>query len=80
VWHKEYLVSHRESNSVFISHLFFKWTRHAKLHNQTFNVGRTEENCRIRELAEIVGEIVPVARARRNSTMPIATLGSPPKI
>ncbi|MGO8756746.1 MAG: NAD-dependent epimerase/dehydratase family protein [Terracidiphilus sp.] len=27
--------------------------------NETFNVGRTEENFRIRELAEIVGEVVP---------------------
>jgi len=29
------------------------------IHNETFNVGRTEENYRIRELAEIVSEIVP---------------------
>jgi nucleoside-diphosphate-sugar epimerase len=29
------------------------------IHNQTFNVGLTEENYRIRELAEIVAEIVP---------------------
>ena len=29
------------------------------VHNQIFNVGRTEENYRIRELAEIVTEIVP---------------------
>ncbi len=29
------------------------------VHNQTFNVGRTDENYRIRELAEIVAEIVP---------------------
>ncbi|MGA7909286.1 MAG: NAD(P)-dependent oxidoreductase [Candidatus Sulfotelmatobacter sp.] len=29
------------------------------VHNQTFNVGRTEENYRIRELAEIVAETVP---------------------
>ncbi len=28
------------------------------VHNQTFNVGRTEENFRIRELAEIVAEVV----------------------
>jgi nucleoside-diphosphate-sugar epimerase len=29
------------------------------IHNQTFNVGRSEENYRIRELAAIVAEIVP---------------------
>jgi nucleoside-diphosphate-sugar epimerase len=29
------------------------------IHNETFNVGRTEENYRIRELAAIVAEIVP---------------------
>jgi nucleoside-diphosphate-sugar epimerase len=29
------------------------------VHNQTFNVGQTEENYRIRELAAIVAEIVP---------------------
>jgi nucleoside-diphosphate-sugar epimerase len=29
------------------------------VHNQTFNVGRNEENFRIRELAEIVAEVVP---------------------
>jgi nucleoside-diphosphate-sugar epimerase len=29
------------------------------VHNQTFNVGRTDENYRIRELAEIVAETVP---------------------
>ena len=29
------------------------------VHNQVFNVGRTEENYRIRELADIVAEIVP---------------------
>jgi nucleoside-diphosphate-sugar epimerase len=29
------------------------------IHNQTFNVGRTEENYRIRELAAVVAEIVP---------------------
>jgi len=32
------------------------------IHNQTFNVGRTEENYRIRELADIVAEIVPGCR------------------
>ena len=32
------------------------------VHNQTFNVGRTEENFRIRELAAIVAEIVPGSR------------------
>jgi nucleoside-diphosphate-sugar epimerase len=30
-----------------------------KIHNQAFNVGRTEENYQIRELAEIVKETVP---------------------
>jgi nucleoside-diphosphate-sugar epimerase len=29
------------------------------IHNETFNVGRTEENYRIRELAQIVAETVP---------------------
>jgi hypothetical protein len=29
------------------------------VHNQTFNVGRNDENFRIRELAQIVSEIVP---------------------
>jgi nucleoside-diphosphate-sugar epimerase len=29
------------------------------IHNRAFNVGRSEENYRIRELAEIVGEVVP---------------------
>jgi nucleoside-diphosphate-sugar epimerase len=29
------------------------------VHNQTFNVGQTEENYRVRELAEIVAETVP---------------------
>jgi nucleoside-diphosphate-sugar epimerase len=32
------------------------------IHNQVFNVGRTEENFRIRELAEIVAETVPGCR------------------
>jgi nucleoside-diphosphate-sugar epimerase len=32
------------------------------VHNQTFNVGRNEENFRIRELAEIVAEVVPGCR------------------
>lgn len=32
------------------------------VHNQTFNVGRTDENFRIRELAEIVAEVVPDCR------------------
>ena len=32
------------------------------IHNQTFNVGRTEENFRIRELADIVAETVPGCR------------------
>jgi nucleoside-diphosphate-sugar epimerase len=32
------------------------------VHNQTFNVGRTEENYRIRELAAIVAETVPESK------------------
>jgi nucleoside-diphosphate-sugar epimerase len=32
---------------------------HEAIHNETFNVGRTEENYRISELAEIVAETVP---------------------
>jgi nucleoside-diphosphate-sugar epimerase len=32
------------------------------VHNQTFNVGQTEENYRIRELADIVSETVPGCR------------------
>lgn len=32
------------------------------IHNETFNVGRTEENYRIREIAEIVEETVPGSR------------------
>ncbi|MFI5092223.1 MAG: NAD-dependent epimerase/dehydratase family protein [Candidatus Acidiferrales bacterium] len=35
---------------------------HEAIHNETFNVGRTEENYRIRELAEIVAETVPGCR------------------
>jgi nucleoside-diphosphate-sugar epimerase len=31
------------------------------VHNQTFNVGRNEENYRISELAEIVAQVVPGA-------------------
>lgn len=33
-----------------------------RIHNETFNVGRSEENYRIRELAEIVAETVPGCR------------------
>ncbi len=32
------------------------------VHNQTFNVGRNDENYRIRELADIVAEVVPGCR------------------
>jgi nucleoside-diphosphate-sugar epimerase len=32
---------------------------HEAVHNETFNIGRTEENYRIRELADIVAEVVP---------------------
>jgi nucleoside-diphosphate-sugar epimerase len=32
------------------------------VHNEVFNVGRTEENYRIRELAEIVADVVPGCR------------------
>ena len=31
----------------------------ALVHNQSFNVGRTEENYRVREIAEMVAEVVP---------------------
>lgn len=34
------------------------------VHNQAFNVGRTEENYRVRELAQMVCEIVPGSRVR----------------
>jgi nucleoside-diphosphate-sugar epimerase len=34
----------------------------ATVHNETFNVGRTDQNYRIRELADIVAEIVPGCR------------------
>jgi nucleoside-diphosphate-sugar epimerase len=33
-----------------------------RIHNEAFNVGRTEENYRIRELAEIVAETIPGCR------------------
>lgn len=32
------------------------------IHNEAFNVGRTQENYQIRQLAEIVGEVVPDSR------------------
>ena len=32
------------------------------IHNEAFNVGQTEENYRIRDLAEIVRDIVPGSR------------------
>lgn len=32
------------------------------VHNQAFNVGRTEENYRVKELAEIVREVIPDSR------------------
>jgi nucleoside-diphosphate-sugar epimerase len=34
------------------------------VHNQTFNVGRNDENFRIRELADIVAEVVPGCRVQ----------------
>jgi nucleoside-diphosphate-sugar epimerase len=34
------------------------------VHNQAFNVGRTEENYRVRELAQMVCDIVPGSRVR----------------
>jgi nucleoside-diphosphate-sugar epimerase len=34
------------------------------VHNEAFNVGRTEENYRVRDLAEMVQEIVPGSRVR----------------
>jgi nucleoside-diphosphate-sugar epimerase len=42
-------------------------------HNQAFNVGRTKENYRIREMAEIVAEVVP------NSYVEFATDAGPDK-
>ncbi len=36
--------------------------RRELIHNQTFNVGRTEENYRIRDLAEMVKETIPECR------------------
>lgn len=35
-----------------------------KVHNEAFNVGRTQENYRVSELAEMVGEVVPGSRIR----------------
>jgi nucleoside-diphosphate-sugar epimerase len=43
------------------------------IHNEVFNVGRTEENYRVSQLAEIVGEIVPGCRVE------YATDGGPDK-
>lgn len=43
------------------------------IHNKAFNVGRTEDNYRIRELAEIVAEIVP------NSEVEFADTAGPDK-
>ena len=34
------------------------------VHNQAFNVGRSEENYRVRQLADLVEEIVPGSRVR----------------
>jgi nucleoside-diphosphate-sugar epimerase len=42
------------------------------VHNETLNVGRSEENYRIRDLAEIVGDVVT------GSTVEYATDGNPP--
>ena len=40
-----------------------RWRRRGEaIHNQVFNVGLTEENFRIRELAGIVAETVPGCR------------------
>jgi len=35
------------------------------VYNETFNVGINEENFRVREIAEIVAEVVPAARGVR---------------
>jgi nucleoside-diphosphate-sugar epimerase len=35
-----------------------------RVHNQAFNVGRTEENYRVHELAEIVQQVVPGSRVK----------------
>ena len=46
-----------------------------RVHNQAFNVGLTDENYRIRELAEIVRETVPGSRDRvRGGRRPGSTL------
>ena len=37
---------------------------HEAVHNQAFNVGRTQENYRVRELADIVADVVPGSRVR----------------
>jgi nucleoside-diphosphate-sugar epimerase len=42
--------------------LFILKAKRELVHNQAFNVGRNEENYRIRELAEIVGETIPNCR------------------
>jgi nucleoside-diphosphate-sugar epimerase len=39
-----------------------------RVHNEAFNVGRTEENYRIREVAELVEAVVPGARVRLADT------------
>jgi len=44
-----------------------------RIHNEVFNVGRTEENYRVSQLAEIVGETVPGCRVE------YATDGGPDK-
>ena len=36
----------------------------AAVHNQAFNVGRTEENYRVRDLAEMVQDVVPGSHVR----------------
>ncbi len=45
----------------------------ARVHNQAFNIGRNDENYQVRDIANIVGEVVP------NTTVVIAGEGEPDK-
>ena len=51
----------------------------AKVHNRAFNIGQTEENYRISDVAELVRQIVPDTRdrvRRRRLARTCATTGS----
>lgn len=39
-----------------------------KVHNEAFNVGRTDQNFRVREIAEIVADVVPDCKVEFSST------------